>query len=239
MASYRHIHTNFWSDSFVIDLTPEQKYFYLYLLTNEKTRQCGIYEITKRQISFDTGYNVDTINKLIVFFTDNNKIIYSEETSEVCLINWSKHNFSNSPKVQSCIIKELKLVKNRVLIQYLYSMDTQSQEKEKEKEKEKRKESNKEKIPIVNKSLKELCNDFAKQNPNKYSKELYLEFVTYWTEKNIKNSKERWQSQDFFEVGTRLAKWFNNQKTEYAKTSQQPQTNNSITGFKSKPYVTD
>jgi len=51
-----------------------------------------------------------------------------------------KYNDSNSPKVRACIEKELKDVKDRVLIQYLYSIDTQSQE-EQEKEPEEEKES--------------------------------------------------------------------------------------------------
>jgi len=64
MAIYRQLQTTFWSDSYITELTPEQKYFYIYLLTNEKTKQCGIYEITLRAIAFDTGYNVETVEKL-------------------------------------------------------------------------------------------------------------------------------------------------------------------------------
>ena len=137
MAIYRSIHTSFWSDLFVTELTPEQKFFFIYLLTNEKTRQCGIYEIGKRQISFDTGYNIDTINKLISFFQESGKIKFSETTSEIAIFNWAKYNSSNSPKVEACIAKELKTVKNKVLIEYVYGIDTRSQEKEVKKEKEK------------------------------------------------------------------------------------------------------
>ena len=136
MAAFRKISVTFWSDSFVGELTPEQKYFYLYLMTNDKTTQCGIYETSIRKMSFDTGYNQETVLKLISFFEEQNKIRFSKETNEIALLNWVKFNDSNSPKVLSCVEKELKQVKNRVLIQYLYSMDTESQEEE-EKEKEK------------------------------------------------------------------------------------------------------
>ncbi len=57
MAKYRQLYTEFWSDSFVLELTPEEKYFYLYLISNCKTTQCGIYEISKRIIETETGYN--------------------------------------------------------------------------------------------------------------------------------------------------------------------------------------
>jgi hypothetical protein len=147
MAIYRKVHTSFWGDPFIETLTPEQKYFYLYLLTNEKTRQCGIYEISLRQMSFDTGYNQETVDKLIKFFEKSNKIRFSKNTNEIAIKNWSKHNDSTSPKVQQCVNKELADIKNRVLIQYLYSMDTHPQE-EQEEAKEETKEQ--EEVPLKN-----------------------------------------------------------------------------------------
>ena len=62
MAVFRKVHVSFWSDSWISSLTVEQRYFYLYILTNEKTTQCGIYEITKKQIAFDTGYSIDRVS---------------------------------------------------------------------------------------------------------------------------------------------------------------------------------
>jgi hypothetical protein len=136
MAAFRKISVTFWSDSFVGELTPEQKYFYLYLMTNDKTTQCGIYETSIRKICFDTGYNSETIQKLLSFFEEKNKIRFSKETNEIALLNWVKFNDSSSPKVLACVEKELKQVKNRVLIEYLYSMDTHPQEEEEEEEEE-------------------------------------------------------------------------------------------------------
>jgi len=146
MAIFRKVEVKFWSDSFVESLTPEQKYFYLYLMTNEKTTQCGIYECSIRKMSIDTGYNQETIEKLLEFFQNKKKIHYSKATNEICLTNWLKYNDSTSHTVKKCIENELLKVKNRVLIQYLYSMDTHSQEEEeKEEEQEKEKKEVKEK----------------------------------------------------------------------------------------------
>jgi len=124
MAIYRKIHTSFWGDAFIQDLTPEQKYFFLYLLTNEKTQQCGIYEITKRQICYDTGYNIDTVNKLLKFFSESGKIKYSDKTSEVALVNWLKYNSYNSATVEVLVNQQIAKVKDRVLVEYIYSTDT-------------------------------------------------------------------------------------------------------------------
>lgn len=134
MAAYRKISVSFWNDSFVQSLTPEGKYFYLYLMTNTRTTQCGIYEITISQMCFETGYNQETVGKLLGQFERSGKIKYSKNTNEIALKNWPKYNDSDSPKVKACVEKEVKLVKNKVLIQYLYSTDTQPQETKEETE---------------------------------------------------------------------------------------------------------
>ena len=146
MAVYRQIHITFWQDPFILELTPEEKYFYLYLMTNSKTTQCGIYEITRKVMCFETGYNLETVDKLLTRFVGYGKILYDETTNEVFLINWPKHNNSSSPKVKIRVEKELAEVKSKILLDgYGYSMDTDPQ-KEKEKEPEKEPE---EKIPYT------------------------------------------------------------------------------------------
>ena len=112
MAVYRHIHIDYWQDGFVLDLTPEEKYFYIYLMTNSKTSQCGIYELPKRIIETETGYNRETVDKLLNRFVDYKKIVYCEETKEVFLTNWLKHNKLSSPKVKKCVYTELKKIKS-------------------------------------------------------------------------------------------------------------------------------
>lgn len=123
MAIFRKIHVHFWSDSFVQTLTPEQKFFFLYLLTNEKTRISGIYEITFRQISYDTGYNIDVVEKLIEFFVEAKKIMVSRDTNEIAIKNWTKYNGNDSPKVKNLFTKERKEVKNRELIKFLMTQN--------------------------------------------------------------------------------------------------------------------
>jgi hypothetical protein len=57
MAVFRKIEISFWQDNFVLELTPEEKFFYLYLMTNSKTRQSGVYSLPVKVIEFETGYN--------------------------------------------------------------------------------------------------------------------------------------------------------------------------------------
>ena len=153
MARYRQVETAFWMDGFVLKLTPEEKYFYLYLLTNPHTTQCGIYELPERMAEVETGYNRETITKLRDRFCNKyKKIKYSESTEEYCIVNWLKFNSLKSPKVKACIDKELSEVKNRSLIDYLYSMDRPSidsgEEEEKEEEEEEEEEEKKKDLSV-------------------------------------------------------------------------------------------
>ena len=135
MAIYRQIQTTFWQDDFVLQLTPEEKYFYLFLLTNSKTKQCGIYQLPMPIIMVETGYNQETVEKLLHRFIDYGKIIYSSRTKEIGIVNWPKYNPAESPKVRVCVQRELKDVKDRSLIDKIYPMDRVSQQEE-EQEKE-------------------------------------------------------------------------------------------------------
>ena len=122
-GKYRILHTTFWNeDPDMYELTPEQKYFYIYLLTGPQTRQCGISVFSTKIASDQTGYNKDTIEKLIILFQDDfKKIRYNKETKEIAIKNWARWNYyGKNLKVKICIEKELKLVKDRSLIDYVW-----------------------------------------------------------------------------------------------------------------------
>ena len=170
MAKYRQIHIEFWQDGFVLDLTPEEKYFYLYLMTNSKTTQCGIYELPKRIIETETGYNRETVDKLLQRFIDYGKIIYHEPTKDIMILNWIKFNWINSPKVISLIKKELSNVKNpshikafkEKCIEYGYGIDTVCIDLGEERELRKR--TKKEKENIEHDPIRDLFDHYLSHN---------------------------------------------------------------------------
>ena len=131
----------FWTDPKVSDdFTPEDKYFYLYLFTNPHTNLCGCYEVGKKQVSWETGYSIDTIERLLDRFEKIHRVIrFSEETKEVLLINWHKYNWTESEKFRKPLLKEIESIKcpefreylgkifegeDTVSIGYQYPMDT-------------------------------------------------------------------------------------------------------------------
>jgi len=121
MANYRNISISFWTDSKVDDdFTPEDKYFYLYLLTNPHTNICGCYEISMKQMERETGYNGDTIKRLIGRMQDQHKVIlYSKETKEILILNWCRYNWTDSEKVKKAIINVARYIKNEAFKRYV------------------------------------------------------------------------------------------------------------------------
>ncbi|EEL44990.1 DnaD domain-containing protein [Bacillus cereus] len=116
MAVYRNVQVNFWQDEFILDLTPEERYFYIYLLTGTKTKQCGIYVLPKRVAELETGYNMETVEKLLNRFVEYGKILYDVETKELYIMNWLNYNPILNTNVEKCVLRELKTVKNKEFI---------------------------------------------------------------------------------------------------------------------------
>jgi len=117
--AFRIVYTEFWNDPKVMEeMTPEDKYFYLYLLTNPCTNMIGIYRIVKKQMAFDLGYSIESINSLMGRFINNHKlVIYNEETKEICIKNYGKYNLNKGGKPMiDCIKKDLGNVIDKTLI---------------------------------------------------------------------------------------------------------------------------
>ena len=132
MALYRSVQMSFWTDSKIVDeFTPEDRYFYLYLMTNPHTNLAGCYELSLKQASVETGYTKEVITNLIARFEHvHNIICYSKTSKEVLLKNWSKFNWTSSEKFRKPLKAEIDAVKNvdfrRVLTDAYNGIDTVS-----------------------------------------------------------------------------------------------------------------
>ena len=120
MAKYRQIYTQFWSDSFILELTTEEKLFYLYLISNSKTTQSGIFELSNKIIAIETGIDVETVEKLINKFCEYNKILYCKDTKEIMVLNWMKYNVPNNINAIKCVHNELIKVKHKEFLEILF-----------------------------------------------------------------------------------------------------------------------
>lgn len=98
MAKQRMISTNFWKDSYVVDLDPSEKLLFNYLLTNPYTNVAGIYELNIREIAFDTGIDKSMVEKIIERFAADDKLTY--KNNWLMLTNFIKHQSLNPSVVQ-------------------------------------------------------------------------------------------------------------------------------------------
>ena len=124
MAIYRNVQLSFWTDNKVEDdFTPEDKYFYLYLLTNPQTNICGCYEVSYSQMTSQTGYNKDTVNRLIDRFENIHKIIkFNKNTKEILILNWYKYNWSKSEKTLTGVDAVAKHIKCNEFKEYIFEV---------------------------------------------------------------------------------------------------------------------
>lgn len=122
MTTFRKVYTHFWTDPKVVEeMTPEDRYLYLYLLTNDKTTQIGIYQIMMKQMAFDTGYSLETISSIFERLQNQHQVVkYNRKTRELAIKNWGKYNLARGGKpMEDCVKSELAEVKDRSLIQYV------------------------------------------------------------------------------------------------------------------------
>ncbi|MDU3722808.1 MAG: hypothetical protein E7G24_06295, partial [Clostridium celatum] len=90
-----------------------------YLLTNPCTNMIGVYRIVKKQMAFDLGYSIESINSLMDRFINYHKLIkYNENTKELCIVHYGKYNLNRGGKpMLDCIKKDLSKINDISLIE--------------------------------------------------------------------------------------------------------------------------
>lgn len=116
MAKERYLKTKFWSDGYIVDLDPLERYLFLYFLTNEHTNIAGIYELPISVIERETKLSekdkdvkkrpTSIIKRL------GAKIKYID--GWVFIINFIKNQSTASPKVAKGIEFALDEIPNNI-----------------------------------------------------------------------------------------------------------------------------
>lgn len=101
MSKLRSINTAIWGDTWFEELSPSQKLLFIYFITNEKTNMLGVYEISIKKISFETGINKTDIEKFLTQFEIDGKIMY--KSNRVILLNYIKHQNYNFNMMKSAV----------------------------------------------------------------------------------------------------------------------------------------
>lgn len=85
----RILYTKIYKDEFFADLTPSEKFLFIYYLTNEKVNIIHCYEITDREVTFDTGIDRDKIGVFKEKLQKSGRMLFFQ--SYVYLRNASKY----------------------------------------------------------------------------------------------------------------------------------------------------
>ena len=118
MAKNRMINTKFWSDGWIINLDPLERYLYLYFLTNEHTNICGIYELPLRIIGRESGIEDEMVTKMLKKMSE--KITYIDGWIQIK--NFLKHQ-KTSGNVKLGIENGLKEVPPQILAKLKDNLD--------------------------------------------------------------------------------------------------------------------
>ena len=90
MATYRPVYINIWKDPTFEDYKPPMKLIFIYLITNESTTESGIYPITIKTISNETGIPIKTVTQLLSNGLKN--VVYDFGNSFVFVKNFLKYS---------------------------------------------------------------------------------------------------------------------------------------------------
>lgn len=122
MEVFTRIERGYWQDDFILELTPEQKFFYLYLMSNSKVNTLGAYVFPLTMSTVELGYNKETVLKLLDHFAQVGKIIWDETTKEVFLLNWPKRNWNKKTATLRALKKDFGALKSPVLREKISAM---------------------------------------------------------------------------------------------------------------------
>lgn len=122
MEVFTKVERGYWQDEFILELTPEQKFFYLYLMTNNKVNTLGAYVFPLTMSTVELGYNKETVLKLLDHFAQVGKIIWDETTKEVFLLNWPKRNWNRKTATLRALKKDFDALKSPMLREKISSM---------------------------------------------------------------------------------------------------------------------
>lgn len=117
----RIIHTRFWEDSIVTDLTPNEKLLFFYYFTNHRIGLTGIYEINDRTTLFETGLTKEELNQAKENLVKETRILIKDKW--LLVVNAQRLGGYYGEKLDPAVQKELSRIPNHI-IDYFNSYDT-------------------------------------------------------------------------------------------------------------------
>ena len=115
MARYRSILTKIWKDEKFQNFSKDDKYLFLYLLSNEQTSESGVYHITPKTIFQETDLPIEVAIKGLKSGLQG-AIEYDGKENLVWVVNFLKYQQNRSPNMIISIRNDIKLCMNKSFI---------------------------------------------------------------------------------------------------------------------------
>ncbi len=111
--SRSQLSTSFWTDEKVREeFTPEDRLFYVYLLTSPQSTITGCYTVSFSQMVIDTGLSKETIKKLLHRLQMIHHVIaYNGINNEVLIRNWGRYNWTDSEDFRKGVVNAAAEIK--------------------------------------------------------------------------------------------------------------------------------
>lgn len=120
--AFRVVQQSMWTDEKVIDnYSAEDKYFWLYLLTNPQCNQLGIYKLPIKIAAFQLGYSREQVMVLLERFDKKlHQIKYNFDTQEIAIGNYLYHSIISGGKpVFDAILKDANKISDKSLFVFV------------------------------------------------------------------------------------------------------------------------
>ena len=225
MADYRYVKCKFWSDTYIESLPGPGKAIYIWGFTNEHTMLSGIYNISKKKISDEVGFDLETVSKFLEKFQKDKKIVYTKDN-----LIWFRNFLLHQPAIRSKtaltrVARELEELRDEELIeQFLEYYSWLDIPYSKKRPKAKKKSRKRGQAPIFTDEEKKILEELKEvenfpYNPEEniqYIRKLQAEFpdvdalyeikrkCSWWKDNPIKeNSRPYLQLRNWFEISQR------------------------------------
>lgn len=115
MGNYNPVYRSLWSNQRFSGLKPDEKLVFLYLLTNEKTQQTGIYQILLKQIACDCNLDLEPVADAVQSLIDKSLITYWENESLIYIrkfFKFAKGMIKKPATLDATIRRQRELINN-------------------------------------------------------------------------------------------------------------------------------
>ena len=113
---YTALPSDIWCWPDFADLTPEDRYYLLYLHLNPHVTVCGCYPLTRRLAAAESGYNDETSDKILTRLVEAGGWVELDvDTREILLLRWKELNpgfFATNSKTYTSLVKHLEKIKS-------------------------------------------------------------------------------------------------------------------------------